>query len=159
VNHQLVQQRAVAEAAQLPKLGSPITPIAVHGARGPEHALVFKSEARHDHLLLVMSPDCPYCKKNWPMWDALIKEVPSDVDVTYFDVTGKFDKSLSKAHNIKEDQLITAPVDSAMRAHIVGTPTTILIAGNGQVKHVWEGVLDQKQLEEIVDMSRLDRAN
>lgn len=93
------------------------------------------------------------------MWDALIKRVPSDVDVTYFDVTGKFDKQVSRDHNIKNEQLITAPVDSMIRAHFVGTPTTILIARNGKVRHVWQGVLDEEQLGDIVAMSRADTTN
>jgi hypothetical protein len=159
VNHDLIEQHQATEAAQLPKLGAPIKPIAVHGVNRAERTLVFDPGSQHDHLLLVMSPDCPYCKKNWPMWDYLIKNEPADIDVTYFDVTGKFDKQLSKDHNIKNEQLITAPLDSAIQAHIVGTPTTVLIGRAGKVRHVWQGVLNKGQLEEIVAMSRTDTTN
>ena len=106
-----------------------------------------------------MSPDCPYCRKNWPMWDTLLKNVPSNIDVTYFDVTGKFDKRVSRDHGIKEEQIVTAPLDSALRAHIIGTPTTILIARDGNVRHVWEGVLDEGQVKEIVAVSKTDAVN
>lgn len=90
------------------------------------------------------------------MWDALVQRVGSDVDVTYFDVTGKFDKTLSVKHNISDDQLITAPPDSALQAHFVGTPTTVLIGRDGRVRHVWAGVLDESKLGQIVAMTQAD---
>lgn len=154
VNHELIEQHQIDQAMQLPTLNAPMASITVQGVQGAKHSLVFTPNADHDHLLLVMSPDCPYCKKNWPMWDTLIKDVGPKVDVTYFDVTGKFDKRVSAAHHIRNDQLITAPIDSAIKARIIGTPTTILIARNGDVKHVWQGVLDADQVGEIVAMSR-----
>jgi thiol-disulfide isomerase/thioredoxin len=155
VNSDLVKIYKMDEARQLPALGAPITPITVHGvaeAADSGRTLNF-APADHAHLLLVMSPDCPYCKQNWPMWDALVKKRPGNVDVTYFDVTGKFDKNLSAEHGIKNEQLITASLDSAIQARIVGTPTTVLIASDGTVKHVWQGPLDQKKVDDIIAMS------
>lgn len=143
---------------QPPKLGSPVVPIIVHGSQGAAHPLVYKPAATHDHLLLVMSPDCPYCEKNWPMWDTLTKRLPHGMDVTYYDVTGKFDKRLAEAHHIKQDQMVTAPIDSTMRAHFVGTPTTILVGDSGKVKGVWQGVLNKEDVGKILAMSDADSA-
>jgi hypothetical protein len=154
VNHELIEQHQIDQAIQLPTLNAPMTPITVRGVQGAKRPLVFNPDTGHDHLLLVMSPDCPYCKKNWPMWDTLIKDVGSNVDVTYFDVTGKFDKHVSAAHHIRDDQLITASIDSAIKARIIGTPTTILVASDGKVKHVWPGVLDAGEVGEIVALSK-----
>lgn len=156
LNHGLVRQHEIDQGIQLPTLNAPITPITVHSSEGTKYPLVFSPNAPHDHLLLVMSPDCPYCKKNWPMWETLIKDLGPDVDTTYFDVTGKFDKKVSSEHHISDEQLITASLDSAIMARIIGTPTTILIARNGKVKHVWQGVLNADQLGEIVAMSKAD---
>lgn len=156
INHGLIEQHKTDQAIQLPTLNAPITPITVHSEQGAKYPLVFSPNAAHDHLLLVMSPDCPYCKKNWPMWEALIKNVGPDVDATYFDVTGKFDKKVSSEYHIRTERLITAPLDSAIMARIIGTPTTILIARNGKVRHVWQGVLDTDELGEIAAMSKAD---
>lgn len=153
-NHEFAKQHLVDQAMQLPALGAPIVPIPVRGTQGAEHPLVYSPDARHAHLLLVMSPDCPYCQKNWPMWEKLVSGLATEVDVTYFDVTGKFDKQVSKAHDIRDDQLITSSLDSALKARITGTPTTVLIADSGAVKHVWQGVLDQKEVDDILAMSR-----
>lgn len=156
INHDLIRQHKIDQAIQLPTLNAPMTPIAVHDAQGAKRPLVFDPGSQHDHLLLVLSPDCPYCKKNWPMWEALINGVGAGVDATYFDVTGKFDKKVSSEYHIPSDRLITSSIDSAITARIIGTPTTILIARNGSVRHVWQGVLDTEQVGEIVSMSKAD---
>lgn len=155
LNDGLVEIHKLDEARQLPALGAPITPISVRGAGEGAYSgrTLSYSPADHAHLLFVMSPECPYCKKNWPMWDALVKKRPANVDVTYFDVTGKFDKNVSAEHGIKDEQLITASLDSAIQARIVGTPTTVLIASDGTVKHVWMGPLDEKKIEDILAMT------
>ncbi|GAB2800731.1 hypothetical protein GCM10027021_25260 [Dyella kyungheensis] len=90
------------------------------------------------------------------MWDALIKDLGPGVDTTYFDVTGKFDQKVSSEHHIPSEQLVTASLDSAIMARIIGTPTTILIGRNGKVRHVWQGVLDGDALAQIVAMSKAD---
>ncbi|WP_426270602.1 hypothetical protein ACN9MB_01990 [Dyella kyungheensis] len=156
INHDLIQQHKIDQAIQLPTLDAPISPIAVHSAQGAAHPLVFGPDATHDRLLLVLSPDCPYCKKNWPMWDALIEDLGPGVDTTYFDVTGKFDQKVSSEHHIPSEQLVTASLDSTIMARIIGTPTTILIGRNGKVRHVWQGVLDGDALAQIVAMSKAD---
>jgi len=153
VNHTLVRQHRVDEAMRLPMLDAPLTPITVRGAQGGERPLAFGSDARHAHLLLVMSPDCPYCEKNWPRWDALVKRLAPEVDVTYFDVTGKFDRKVSADHNIRDDQLISAPLDSAIRARIMGTPTTLLIGSDGTVKRIWQGVLSETEVGDVLAMA------
>jgi hypothetical protein len=155
VNRDLAEMHRQDEAGKLPALGAPIAPIAIRSASGlsdSDRTLSF-APGDHAHLLLVMSPDCSYCKQNWPMWDALVKNRPRNVDVTYFDVTGKFDGKLSAEHGIRNDQLVTASLDSAIRARIVGTPTTVLIARDGTVKRVWQGPLDQKKVDDIIAMS------
>jgi thiol-disulfide isomerase/thioredoxin len=155
VNHDLAEIHRLDEARQLPTIGSPMTPIAVRRASDLAESgrrLVY-APTNHAHLLLVMSPDCPYCKQNWPMWDALVRKRPSNVDVTYFDVTGKFDGTVSTQHGIENDQLITAPLDAAIEARIVGTPTTVLIASDGTVKRVWQGPLDEKKVDDIISMA------
>lgn len=156
INHDLVAQHKIDQAIQLPTLNAPIAPIVVHTAQGENHPLIFSPNASHDRLLLVLSPDCPYCKKNWPMWETLIKNVGVGVDTTYFDVTGKFDKKVSSEYHIPSDRLITSSLDSAIMARIIGTPTTILIARDGTVKHVWQGVLDSDAVAQIVAMSKAD---
>jgi thiol-disulfide isomerase/thioredoxin len=148
INKQLVRMHEAEVAMQIPAMHKPLPPIEVWGKAGPRHALSFAGDKQH--LLLVMSPDCPFCKENWPMWQALLGKLPSNVDVTYFDVTGKFDPQFSSTHGIAEDQLITADVDSALKARITGTPTTVLLANNGAVKYVWAGVLDDQKIADIL---------
>lgn len=154
LNTTLIEQHRADVDRHLPETGVSLAPITVRDTRGAERPLVFDKDAPHPRLLLVVSPDCPYCDRNWPMWDALIQALPSGVTVTYFDVTGKFDGRMSAAHGIRDEQLITAPLESAIQARIVGTPTTVLIARDGTVGKVWQGVLGRGDVDDILAMSR-----
>lgn len=102
-------------------------------------------------LVLVFSPTCGFCDKNWPNWQQVISSLdPSAVRPVAVDVT-----ATATAAFISQHQLSSMPVAVQVdpqaivnyRFHL--TPQTILLDHTGKVEKVWSGVLDDSALSEL----------
>lgn len=106
-------------------------------------------------LVLVYSPTCPFCDKNWPNWQAMIASLDrSAVRTVAVDVT-----STSTEAFLQQHQLAGLPVfqkvdpQAAVNYRFQLTPQTILVDSTGKVEKVWTGVLNDSNLTEIKQLS------
>jgi peroxiredoxin len=95
-------------------------------------------------VLLVYSPMCPYCERNWPAWQRAISSfAEKGTRFVSIDVSGTATSAFLRSKGVSS---LTAfhRIDNATikKLKITATPETILIDRNGSVKDVWLGVLD-----------------
>lgn len=143
------QQRKAAEGKTVSEVpvGSVIEPLHGKGIDGKE--LIVDTE--RPTLLLVFSPACGFCKKNWPQWQRLTeglkeKGVQTVAVDTSSSVTPEY-VSLYKFTDATVVQGLSKDVTKKYRFRF--TPITILTKGGGVVERSWAGVLDDKVLAEF----------
>jgi len=106
-------------------------------------------------LVLVYSPTCPFCDRNWPEWQAMLTSLDrSAVRTVAVDVS-----SSSSEVFIKQHKLAGLPVfqkvdpQATVNYRFQLTPQTILVDSTGKVEKVWSGVLNDSNLTEIQQLS------
>lgn len=99
-------------------------------------------------LLLVVSTTCHFCKDSLPFYKQLTEKSRGRVNVVAVlpQPQAEAMKFLQDA-GVKPDQIVNAGPD-AVGAR--GTPTVLLIDGNGKVNHAWAGRLDEKGQESLL---------
>ncbi len=116
---------------------------AVDGA-GLDNAPIHLNPRRsHGTLLMIYSPLCQFCEKNWPAWHSLIQQ-GKDGGIVFatIDLTGKADKTFLEQRGV--DQAIAIhqfDPKEALALQLNATPQTILIGQDGKIRKVWTGVL------------------
>lgn len=123
---------------------------------GQPYTFDYKKDGRK-HLLLFLSPTCPYCVQQAPLW----RDVLNKVDSNRFSVLGfvdaKEDRQIVSAHAEELGYFKTTtplPIvflsgDALARYKLIATPTTLLISDAGKVEHVWVGKWDEGKVNEV----------
>jgi len=147
--HQAVSRIEYLQLSQAPTVGSTISNLSgtdINGARYVEDY----SNRNDTSLLLVFSPACQYCQRNWPNWSRLVQEYSPSLNVVYADlsasVTSEYFKNFGVAvpsHLVKFNSL------AAQEHSLFVTPTTLVVGPKGLVKYVHVGVLDDNMVEQI----------
>lgn len=103
-------------------------------------------------LLLVLSPTCPFCEKNWPSWKEIRESAVShDTRVVYVDVSSRLDHAYLSHNGLAHETVLTGLSLHTAQEHRFGaTPQTILISGKGVVERVWTGLLGQSDVRDIM---------
>jgi hypothetical protein len=107
---------------------------------------------RQNTLLLIFSPHCGFCEKNWPQWKSLLSSLDrSRTQPVLVDLSSTVTTAFLSAHQISTEVLM-AHVDPAAYAKysLRITPQTILINKDGVVSHVWTGLLTNSEQKEIL---------
>ncbi|MBI5476811.1 MAG: redoxin domain-containing protein [Ignavibacteriales bacterium] len=105
-------------------------------------------------LLFVYSITCPYCEKNWSLWEDIYNKVKNkNLNVLRLSINTI---ERTKEHLLKKqtDDLRTGSVavDTTFRRSykISNVPQTIYINQNGVIEGVWVGELKPDQKQEIL---------
>jgi peroxiredoxin len=116
------------------------------------------SQIRYDdttkkYLFFVFSTTCPYCEKNIESWNSIVKSHHSDewrilgISTHSFEPTMKY-YEMNKIYYIG----VCADTNFTRKYKVYGVPQTLMISGDGTVKKVYNGLLNQNQVDEIESM-------
>lgn len=102
-------------------------------------------------LVLVYSPTCSFCTKNWPMWQDLLSGLNRGaVRPVAVDVTNSSTPAFLIEHRLNDLPVMTQVDPTArIRYRFQLTPQTILVDDTGKVEKVWSGVLDNAAVQEL----------
>lgn len=106
---------------------------------------------RRKTVLLSFSPQCSFCDKNMPNWEAIIKDMDKGAfRVAAVSLNTAGTKEYVARHNFADALLMTeikAENQSAYKFH--ATPQTLLIDASGKVEKVWTGLIQGEMRKEI----------
>lgn len=101
-------------------------------------------------IFLYFHPNCGYCKKQMPYW----KDLVSKVDSARYQIIPVTTETNQKAvqqfladYGCESWKVLTVSQDSASKANLLGTPTTVSVDNKGKVEEVWEGLWQSKEIE------------
>jgi hypothetical protein len=98
----------------------------------------------HPTLVLVFSPDCGSCKRNWPAWKQVIAAAREKARVVAVNIAGQVTTEYIKSHDMADVAVLTTPTYATRAAYnLRRTPTTMLLSPTGQLKQIWIGVLSE----------------
>jgi hypothetical protein len=90
-------------------------------------------------LLLVFSPTCPHCKRNWPVWSRLTR-LAKDCRVIYVNAGGATDAAFRLQHDFGSATVVEHPdLQSILDYSLFQAPLTIYVSAKGQIERVWSG--------------------
>ena len=153
-NRQLKQQLNAAIARANRSMEAPVgtTLRPLHGIDldGNTKTIEYGRDRRRT-LLLVFTPTCPWCAKNWPNWAAIVKSVdPAGVRIVAVDLSSTVTKEFALEHELPVESVLYRPEPKDVRDYkLTLTPQTLLIDRNGVVEKVWTGLFDSEQQPEI----------
>lgn len=100
-------------------------------------------------LLLVFSPTCPHCKRNWPEWLDISRSAP-EKRVVFVNVGGPLPPNFSQVYSFDSATVVAqASPESVLRYSLLEFPLTILISPTGRAEKVWVGELSPSDLADI----------
>lgn len=138
--------RHTPEGVNLPEL---------HGkdAEGRDLTISYRNVARQT-LILVFSPTCPHCKRNWPVWLDLVRGAGAK-RVVFVNTGGALPPDFSRVYNFGSAQVMaqTDP-QSILNYSLLETPITIVVSPAGRSRKVYAGELapsDVASLKKLLD--------
>jgi hypothetical protein len=154
----LTEQLNSLEVSSAPSVGSHLSSLRGLGLDGRELSLDFTHRSKPT-LLLLLSPHCRFCVKQFPDWDTLAK-AEGPANVVYADLSGAMDsKYVSEKHIDPASKTISLSPDEGIMRGFHGTPTTILIDPSGKVTEAWAGVMNQASFNEVMQQIQSSNAN
>jgi hypothetical protein len=106
-------------------------------------------------LLLALRKGCHFCEDSMPFYRELLKAEKSGGSKAHL-VSVLPDGEVDATRLLQDAQLdmpVVAPFQ-LQRLHISGTPTVVLVDGNGRVENVWVGEQDAAGQQAILDAIR-----
>lgn len=101
-------------------------------------------------LVLVFSPVCAFCEKNWPMWNQVMASLDrSAVRPVAVDVTSTANASFVSQHLPGLPVFVKVDPQATVNYRFQLTPQTILLDSAGKVEKVWSGVLSDSSVIEL----------
>jgi thiol-disulfide isomerase/thioredoxin len=121
------------------------------GLDGQELTISYKNVDR-ETLLLIFSPTCPHCKRNWPVWRDLAGEAAGR-RVVFVNVGGELPPNFSQVYSFDSAAVVaeTNP-ESVLKYSLFEFPMTILVSPDGHSEKVWVGELGSS---DVVDIKKL----
>jgi thiol-disulfide isomerase/thioredoxin len=116
----------------------------LHGKDLEGHDLTISYQnVQQPTLLLVFSPTCPHCKRNWPEWLDLARNA-KDKRVVFVNVGGPLPPNFSQLYSFDSGTVMaeTSP-ETVLKYSFFEFPMTILISPNGRSEKVQVGELAQ----------------
>lgn len=103
-------------------------------------------------VLLYFHPKCGWCKKQMPYW----KELVSNADSQRFEITAITNdsnvdelKGFINDYSINPWKVLIISEADVEKAHLNGTPITVVLDKHGKVEKVWIGMWRKNDLDEI----------
>jgi peroxiredoxin len=136
--------------------GDVVSAVTATDLNGLPYQLEYNQDRRH-RLLLFFSPNCPYCEQQSPLWRNLLDRIDSNRFMVVGVVSDKENRQLVSAHVNGAGYFQTKtplPVlffdEKSLGSYkLTATPTTLLIANNGEVRHAWVGKWDESRILEV----------
>lgn len=119
-------------------------------AEGRQLVFDYGSDPRRT-LLLLFNPNCPYCTKNMPNWNAITHGL-SDKEFRVIAVSTVPDgaKEYAEKYGLRNVPVIITPDPKGRVAYEMNvTPQTVLIGADGTVEKVWTGLIQGAERDEI----------
>jgi hypothetical protein len=136
--HYYASLRHTAAGVTLPEL---------HGKDLDGHDLTISyNDVNQKTLLFVFSPTCPHCKRNWPAWLDLAREVKGK-RVIFVNVGGSLPPNFSQLYSFDSAPVMaeTSP-ESILKYSLFEFPLTILMSPDGRSEKVSVGELSPSDL-------------
>jgi len=131
--HYYASLRHTPEGAVLPEL---------HGKDPDGRDLTISNkDVSQDTLLLVFSPTCPHCKRNWPVWLDLARGAVGQ-RVVFVNVGGPLPANFAQLYSFDHATVMaeTSP-ETILRYSFLETPITVVMTPDGRSEKVLGGEL------------------
>lgn len=117
---------------------------------GNEMIISYGSDRRKT-VLLSFSPQCGFCEKNMPNWDAITKNANKDLfRVAAVSLIAHGTKEYIARHNFVDTPLIAEiKAENKIAYKFNSTPQTLLIDADGKVEKVWTGLIRGEVRKEV----------
>jgi thiol-disulfide isomerase/thioredoxin len=127
---------------------------AISGVGFNGEPLSFSTSGGHATLLMVYSPVCPYCERNWPNWSSLVNTAHyNNVNFLAVDLTEKAPPDFLVKKNMAHTTAIhRMDPQEIVDLNLMLTPETVLVGQDSKIKKAWYGVLSRADLAELNKM-------
>lgn len=146
-----LKREMAAPPALLPQVGTRVAQLEGVSLDGSKLRISFGDQG-NETLLFVFSTHCGVCNLNWPQWQSIAQSLEARrlVRLVYANIESPLDLGYAKQYRI-EGATVFAQLDPRYEVvlNLRVTPLTILLAGSGEVLHVWPGLLDTNDLSEL----------
>jgi thiol-disulfide isomerase/thioredoxin len=114
----------------------------LHGKDLNGHDLTVSYQgAKQETLLLVFSPTCPHCKRNWPAWLELARNA-REKRVVFVNVGGPLPANFSQVYSFDSAPVMAeTSAETILKYSLFEFPLTILMTPNGRCEKVSVGEL------------------
>lgn len=105
-------------------------------------------------VVMVFSPTCPYCKKNWPAWASLIHQTTNpSINFVLVDITSTVTHQFLETKQIERTQVIRK-LDPAqfVALNLNLTPQTIVIGSDSKVREVFTGAMTPEEITKLATL-------
>lgn len=145
-NRRLVKKMETAPALGIASVGSRLPILAGRSPSGK--SLTVNTASSRAVLILLFSPSCRYCDKNWPRWDQLLRHPPVKSEVLFVSTTA-VPSSYALEHHLGGLPVLTTLRSTTQNEFgMNATPQTILVKG-GIVTRNWPGPLKPVDVDAI----------
>lgn len=136
-NGQLRMEAQYYRAFSEPRVGLNPPPLRGKGPDGKDVVVSYPSGGAT--LLLVFSPTCPHCKRNWPVWSRLTS-LAKGCRVVYVNAGGKTGSAFRLQHDFGSATVVEHPApQSILDYSLFQAPLTIYVSAKGRIERVWSG--------------------
>jgi hypothetical protein len=106
------------------------------------------SDTAKETLMLVFSPTCGYCRRNWPIWSQLTSEA-KDKRIVYVNIGGTISSGFTQQNSFGSAMVVASTTpQSILEYNLRVTPITLYLSPRGRVERVWSGEMSNSDLTE-----------
>ncbi len=136
------------------KAGDKLEAFSALGLHGENITIDFRSDAPR-RVLLFLSPDCPYCREQFPYWKRIIEMAPVKGLQVVAVAMNSEDKSRLAEYlssmgcptDSKAFSVALIPEEVRQKYKFSTTPTTVVVSSDGKADAVWSGLLKPSDVE------------
>ena len=152
-NRRLDAEVHLYESLRHTQVGAVLPALHGKGLDGQDLTVSYADVSRRT-LLMVFSPTCPHCKRNWPEWLDVARNAP-DNRVVFANVGGPLPPNFSDLYSFDSAPVIAeASPESILQYSLLEFPLTILISPAGRVERVWVGELAPADVSDIKKLTQ-----
>lgn len=126
----------------------------ISGLDFSDRPITINTSTKKATILLIYSPTCPYCEKNWPAWSALINRISDqDIDFVTVDVTSQASSDfLATKHPGRAYAIHRMNPREIVDLNLALTPETVVIGRDSKIQRVWAGPLSADDIASITKL-------
>ena len=114
-----------------------------------EDLTISYQDVNRETLLLVFSPTCAHCKRNWPAWLDLARGAAGK-RVVFVNVGGPLPPQFSQLYDFDSETVVAqASPESILQYSLLESPMTILVSADGRSEKVWVGEIASSVVPDI----------